>query len=421
MKVAELIIRPPFSELFPINNETLDMITKSMMNTGFNTGFPVHVWDSPDGLVLIDGHTRVKAALTCNIEDVPIHTLQFNNEKQAVKYACMAQRDRRNLSREEMAKYLLAAVEYFDNRKKRGGDHKSEEAKSKTSLEVFDPICTAQELADSVGVSKTQVERARVVLDTGNDEIKGAVESGEMSLTYAANIIREQKKEEKLAVSGKFNRVNDNIEWAQWSWNPVTGCNYGCEYCYARDIANRFFEEKFEPTFHPERLSAPDNTKPIDGPGGNCVFVCSMADLFGSWVPNEWIFSVLEQVEKHPEWTFIFLTKNPERLKVFDFPENAWVGSTVDTQARADAATKHMPDVRASTIFLSCEPLLEEVKFNDLSWCNWVIIGGRSKNTQGAESQPEWSWVYNLTKVAYDSNCKVYWKPNLTVRPKEHP
>ena len=31
-------------------------------------------------------------------------------------------------------------------------------------------------------------------------------------------------------------------------------------YCYARDIANRFYPEKFEPTFHPERLAAPQNT-----------------------------------------------------------------------------------------------------------------------------------------------------------------
>lgn len=30
------------------------------------------------------------------------------------------------------------------------------------------------------------------------------------------------------------------IEWADSTWNPVTGCLHGCEYCYARRIANRF-------------------------------------------------------------------------------------------------------------------------------------------------------------------------------------
>jgi pyruvate-formate lyase-activating enzyme len=28
-----------------------------------------------------------------------------------------------------------------------------------------------------------------------------------------------------------------------WSWNPVTGCLHDCPYCYARDIANRFYRE----------------------------------------------------------------------------------------------------------------------------------------------------------------------------------
>ena len=27
---------------------------------------------------------------------------------------------------------------------------------------------------------------------------------------------------------GTFNQTNDNIEWAAWSWNPVTGCMHKC-------------------------------------------------------------------------------------------------------------------------------------------------------------------------------------------------
>ena len=30
------------------------------------------------------------------------------------------------------------------------------------------------------------------------------------------------------------------IDWADASWNPVTGCLHGCAYCYARKIAERF-------------------------------------------------------------------------------------------------------------------------------------------------------------------------------------
>src|SRR5262249_8582475 len=82
---------------------------------------------------------------------------------------------------------------------------------------------------------------------------------------------------------------NESIEWALWSWNPVTGCLHGCPYCYARDTANRIYETKFNPTLWPDRLRAPKNTpfpvkKAANWMGHKNVFVCSMADLFGGWV-----------------------------------------------------------------------------------------------------------------------------------------
>jgi len=51
------------------------------------------------------------------------------------------------------------------------------------------------------------------------------------------------------------------IEWCDMSWNPVTGCLHGCEYCYARKRAeNAYFKKgfphRFEPMFHPQRLKS---------------------------------------------------------------------------------------------------------------------------------------------------------------------
>ena len=61
--------------------------------------------------------------------------------------------------------------------------------------------------------------------------------------------------------SGKMNaQDNDSIDWAKFSWNPVTGCLHNCPYCYARDIAERFYPEKFAPTLHLDRLAAPFNS-----------------------------------------------------------------------------------------------------------------------------------------------------------------
>ena len=194
-----------------------------------------------------------------------------------------------------------------------------------------------------------------------------------------------------------FNRTNSNVDWAWWTWNPVTGCKHGCFYCYARDIANRFTGH-FEPELHPDRLDAPQNTRePVlpsdasqaDRLGSRCVFVCSMADLFGAWVPQEWIDAVLDAVRKAPQWTFIFLTKKPSRLIDIDWPKNAWVGTTVDVNARAQKAQDAFSQIDASVRFLSCEPLNERVQFTDLSMFDWVLIGGRSKTSGAPAFQPE--------------------------------
>lgn len=105
---------------------------------------------------------------------------------------------------------------------------------------------------------------------------------------------------------------NSKIEWCDMTWNPVTGCLHGCPYCYARRIAERFggrlddgnklhdlkiksyrkdkqgklrydpFPFGFEPTFHRYRLDEPQRVRKPQ-----TVFVCSMADLFGDWVPDE--------------------------------------------------------------------------------------------------------------------------------------
>ena len=111
------------------------------------------------------------------------------------------------------------------------------------------------------------------------------------------------------------------IDWCDTTWNPVTGCLHGCEYCYARRIVERFgglapdnecheLEERnrdtrgkadpypfgFAPTLHRYRLNQPKEwTEP------RTIFVCSMADLFGDWVPLDWIQQVFAACREAPQ------------------------------------------------------------------------------------------------------------------------
>ncbi len=232
------------------------------------------------------------------------------------------------------------------------------------------------------------------------------------------------KRLEIASSKATFNATNQQtIGWVDWTWNPVTGCKQGCAYCYAKEISMRFNgPDGFKPTFHAERLAAPQNTNPkMNTPGGHKVFVCSMADLFGTWVPNEWIDKVMQAVCDAPQWTFLFLTKNPARLTSIQWPDNAWVGATVDTQDRAKPTEQAMRKVNAAIRFISVEPMLTPIVFEELSWCDWVIIGAQSAANGLPEFQPEVAWHEALTTQATAAGCAVYHKANLRMRRMEWP
>lgn len=219
---------------------------------------------------------------------------------------------------------------------------------------------------------------------------------------------------------------NDNIEWALWSWNPVTGCEHNCPYCYARDIATRFYAPQFAPALWPARLHAPRNTpfpaeKAAAWMGHKNVFTCSMADLFGRWVPAEWIEAVLAAVRDAPQWNFLFLTKFPIRLSEFEFPDNAWVGTSVDCQARVANAEKAFRKVKAGVKWLSCEPLIEPLTFSDLGAFDWVVLGGASRSSRTPEWHPPRPWVQAIEDEADRLGVKVYEKSNLFDRVRQYP
>ena len=67
----------------------------------------------------------------------------------------------------------------------------------------------------------------------------------------------------------------------------------------------------------------------------DAIFVGSMADLFGRWVPDDWIEQVFDACRRAPRHTYLFLTKNPQRYcdlasagKLPTEP-NFWYGTTI--------------------------------------------------------------------------------------------
>jgi protein gp37 len=212
---------------------------------------------------------------------------------------------------------------------------------------------------------------------------------------------------------------SDLIGWALWSWNPITGCLHGCRYCYARDIAESF-THGFTPVIRPDRLSAPRLTAIPDEAKRDVrhknVFTGSMADMFGKWVPQDWIDAVLAVMRDQAQWNYICLTKFPDRLAAQDWPSNAWVGATIDTQSRVEPTLRAFEKVRkqsnASFCFLSLEPLIEPLGFDSLALFDTVIIGGASPSR--SYRTPRWTpplrWVLDIMDRAERDGCRVHLK-----------
>lgn len=296
---------------------------------------------------------------------------------------------------------------------------------------------TAKDVKEVIEIEREMIERKRELEDPSKEvtlvsPIPSQIATEERDIEEKKEAEEEQTlivadTRETTQTKSLFNKTNENIEWAHWSWNPVTGCKRDCPYCYAHDIGVRF-NGTFEPQFHPNRMSAPQNTKlpqKMETVGDKNVFVCSMADLFGDWIESEIIQAIIKETAKAPQWNFLFLTKSPDRLSEFTFPSNAWVGATIDSQKRVTSTLNafRLLKSKPTVLFISMEPFNEEITYNrhDLDIIDWLIIGGRSESSGMVAFQPKWNWVEAVLTQARKSRVQVYFKPNLMVRPREYP
>ncbi|MCW4019712.1 MAG: phage Gp37/Gp68 family protein [Candidatus Bathyarchaeota archaeon] len=177
------------------------------------------------------------------------------------------------------------------------------------------------------------------------------------------------------------------------TWNPITGCLHNCLYCWARNYAKRlatmdvepYKTHGFKPTFVERRLKQ-------RFPRGKFVFVSDMGDMWGEWVPREWILKVLKVLRSKPRCSFLFLTKNPKRYHEFQglFTENMMLGATIETNREYNVTKATPPRERFEALkgldwghkAVVVEPILDF----DLEFIDWI-----------KELQPE------LVYVGYDN------------------
>ena len=215
-----------------------------------------------------------------------------------------------------------------------------------------------------------------------------------------------------------FEIPRERLEFIQWHWNPMEGCGGDCYYCYLKEPGG---DGILPMKFFPERLELSET---VEGKSGN-VFVCQNGDLFSDGSSDEWIRAILEVVEQHPEFKFLFLTKFPQRMSRFNFSDNSMVGVTIDYQPMVDPAMEMFKTIKAKHKFISCEPIIEPIGFPDggLEDVDLLILGAmRPGGREQGGFQPQWEWVEGLLAQARDyEHLSIYFKPSLIVRPKELP
>lgn len=304
-----------------------------------------------------------------------------------------------------------------------------------------------------------------------------------------------------------------NIEWADETWNPIIArvrpdaadiarakgyaslvqiaersagkrghhCEHahgGCAHCYAETMNGRCLPNMGTGLPYDRRsrdllqfeLHEPTLMQPLRWKRGRHVFPCSMTDMFGEWVPDEFIDRVFAVMALCPQHRFIVLTKRAQRMAEYTgnrkksathwesaaraigytfkfsgldgreystcpYPlPNVILGTSISDQATFDAAAPHMRALAAAGwhTVLSVEPMLGPVDLDGhLSFsrclgcgepstcaCNeprrefvpgiqWVIVG--SESGHGARPMSE-DWVRSLRDQCVAAGVPFFYK-----------
>ena len=267
------------------------------------------------------------------------------------------------------------------------------------------------------------------------------------------------------------------IPWTEKTWNCIAGCtkvSAGCDNCYAEKMSCRLAHMEHAKIWNTTGLPTPsagvsggkynlvigtDNKwngkvicdeKALDIPlhwkKPRMIFVNSMSDTFNKKVPFEFIDKIFQTIalcwgnqsyrrNAYPNHTFQILTKRPKIMleymsgnvlkrwgdgaPIYGALQNLWLGTTCENQETADKRIPILLQIPAAVRFISAEPLLGEINFDEYVWrmggagnmkkVDQVIIGAESIGGHpGRECKIK--WVRNIVRQCKAAGVAVFVK-----------
>lgn len=221
---------------------------------------------------------------------------------------------------------------------------------------------------------------------------------------------------------------NSKIGWTHNTFNPVWGCekiDQECRFCYAETLSHRWGFDVWGSEKNTERRTFGDKhwNEPLkwDEEAQETheikrVFCGSMCDIMEDHSVYENVrprlFSMIQATEN---LNWLLLTKRPDNFMTY-LPSswivkprsNVWLGTSVGYNG-SKSRIELLKRTPAHIHFLSCEPLLDNLKLtdDDLQGIDWVIIGGES----GAKHRPcEIGWIEDIVEACQRNNIAVFVK-----------
>src|SRR6202142_157626 len=224
---------------------------------------------------------------------------------------------------------------------------------------------------------------------------------------------------------------DSSIEWTDHTFNPWWGCakvSPGCANCYAEAWARRvgdaiWGKDADRRTFGQKHWEEPIkwNAAAASEKNRKRVFCASMSDVFEARIElNSQRKRLWLLIESTPWLDWLLLTKRPQNIRHMvpwanNWPENVWIGTSVEDQQRAIERLPHLLQHPAKRRFLSCEPLVDAVDLSPwitkrpkpLHQIDWVIAGGES----GAKARPMFpGWARQLRDQCNTAEIPFHFK-----------